>query len=422
MKAKREPEYRFYSLYDKVCREDVLLHAYRLCRENRGAEGVDGVTFEAIEASGRAEWLSALRKELVEKMYRPKPVRRVMIPKPGGGERPLGIPCIRDRVVQAAAKLILEPIFEADFEPTAFGYRPRRSALDAIQKTHRVLCDGFREVVDADLSKYFDSIPHDELMRFVARRVVDGPMLKLVKLWLKAPVEERDDRGRRILTGGRRSRRGTPQGGVLSPLLANIYMNRFLQAWRLEGKGEEFRAHLVNYADDFVILSRGKAAQALAWTRQTMESLGLQLNETKTCVRDTDRGGERFVFLGYELGLDVYTRTGRLYQAAKPAKKSIQRLKLAVREWLGPGNQLPWPEVATRLNQILRGWANYFGYGTRQPAYRAIDRYVDERVRHFLRRRHKVHSQGTQQFPTSRIFGELGVFELRKLLRAASPS
>src|SRR5438445_448792 len=274
LKAKVEPAFRFYLLYDKICREDILRHAYALARANRGAPGVDGVSFTAIEAAGLEEWLAGLGKDLVAKTYRPEPVRRVMIPKPGGGERPLGIPTIRDRVVQSAAKLVLEPIFEADLDPAAYGYRPRRSGADAIKEVHALLCRGYTKVVDADLSKYFDTIPHQDLMRSVARRIVDRHVLRLIKLWLKAPVEERNDDGKRRLTGGKSSTCGTPQGGVVSPLLANLYMNRFLKHWRASGRGEAYQARIVSYADDFVILSRSSAGEALAWTRQAMTKLG----------------------------------------------------------------------------------------------------------------------------------------------------
>jgi len=281
LKAKAEPAFRFYLLYDKICREDVLRHAYDLARANRGAAGVDGISFAAIEAAGLEEWLGGLRKDVVAKTYRPEPVRRVMIPKPGGGERPLGIPTIRDRVVQTAAKLVLEPIFEADLDPAAYGYRPRRSGADAIKEVHALLCHGYTDVVDADLSKYFDTIPHQDLMRSVARRIVDRHVLRLIKLWLKAPVEEGGDDGKRRLTGGKNSTCGTPQGGVVSPLLANLYMNRFLKHWRATGRGDAYQARIVSYADDFVILSRKSAAEALAWTRQVMTRLGLTLNEAK---------------------------------------------------------------------------------------------------------------------------------------------
>ena len=296
-KAKAEPAFRFYVLYDKICREDILRHAYGLARANAGAPGVDGVSFAEIEASGLEAWLAGLREELVSKTYRPDPVRRVMIPKPDGGERPLGIPTIRDRVVQTAAKLVLEPIFEADFEDSAYGYRPARGAVDAVKEVHRLICRGYTDVVDADLSKYFDTIPHAELMRCVARRIVDRHVLRLIKMWLRAPIEERDGDGKRRIVGGKGNRRGTPQGGVASPLLANIYMNRFLKHWRLTGCGEAFRAHVVAYADDFVILSRGRAAEALAWTKAVMTRLGLTLNEAKTSLRECPTGALRLPWL-----------------------------------------------------------------------------------------------------------------------------
>src|ERR1700720_773171 len=247
-KAKAEPAFRFYLLYDKIYRADILRHAYALARANAGAPGTDGMTFAAVEASGLERWLAGLRKELVSKTYRPDPVRRVSIPKPDGGERPLGIPTIRYRVVQTAAKLVLEPIFEADFEDNAYGYRPVRGAVDAVKEVHRLICRGHTDVVDADLSRYFDSIPHDELLKSVARRIVDRHVLRLIKLWLKAPIEEQDDGdGTRRIGGGKSNTRGTPQGGVASPLLANIYMNRFLKYWRLTGRGEAFRAHVIAY-------------------------------------------------------------------------------------------------------------------------------------------------------------------------------
>jgi len=221
-KAKAEPAFRFYVLYDKICREDILSHAYALARANAGAPGVDGITFEQIDSSGLEAWLAALRDELVTKTYRPDPVRRVMIPKPGGGERPLGIPTIRDRVVQAAAKIVLEPIFEADFEDGAYGYRPRRNAVDAVKEVHRLMCRGYTDVVDADLSKYFDTIPHSDLLKSVARRIVDRNVLRLIKLWLRVPVEERGSDGNRRMSGGKSNKRGTPQGGVISPLLSVV--------------------------------------------------------------------------------------------------------------------------------------------------------------------------------------------------------
>ncbi len=410
-KAKAEPTFRFYQLYDKVWRTDILAHAYALTRANAGAPGVDGVSFAMIEATGREEWLAGLREELRQKTYRPQPVRRVLIPKPGGGERPLGIPTIRDRVVQTAVKIVIEPIFEADLDDSAYGYRPKRSGTDAIKEVHRLVCRGYTDVVDADLSKYFDNIPHRELMHCVARRIVDRNVLALLKMWLKAPVEERDGNGTRRMTGGKSSTRGTPQGGVASPLLANLYMNRFLKHWRTTGRGEAFRAHIVNYADDFVILSRGRATEALAWTRDVMTRLGLALNEAKTSVRDARQ--ERFDFLGYAFGPHRFRKDGHWYLGASPSRKSVQRLKDKVGEMLVPGNMGAWPEVRDRLNRLLRGWTGYFSHGTRLQAYRAIDHHVYDRVRHFLVRRHKVPGRGTRVFSHDVVYEDLGVLRLR---------
>lgn len=410
-KAKNEPGYRFYMLYDKIYREDILRHAYELARANKGAPGVDGQGFEEIESRGLEEWLSGIRQELRNKTYQPQPVRRVMIPKAGGGERPLGIPTIRDRVVQTAAKVVLEPIFEADLEPSAYGYRPKRSAQDAIRKVHKLICEGYTDVVDADLSKYFDTIPHCELMQCVARRIVDREALRLIKMWLQAPVEERDGNGNCRLTAGKGRRCGTPQGGVASPMLANLYMNRLLKGWRNTKRGEQFDAHIVNYADDFVILSRGKAAEALNWTRQVVTRMGVTLNDAKTCIKQARK--ESFNFLGYTFGPHRYKKDGHWYLGASPSKKAVARIKQKVGDHLIPSNTGPWEEVRNRLNQILRGWSAYFSYGTRTVAYRAVDNYVYECVRHFLRRRHAVRARGTTRFSDAVVFGELGVLRLR---------
>jgi RNA-directed DNA polymerase len=250
-KAKKEPEFRFYQLYDKVYREDVLLRAWSLSKANHGVPGVDGISFEDIEEEGLGKWLEGLRKDLHDRTYKPLPVKRVMLEKPGGGERPLGIPTIRDRVAQTAAKQILEPILEADLEPNAHAYRPKRCAGDALQEVEKLLYQGYTDVVDADLSKYFDTIPHSELMKCLARRIVDKHMLHLLKMWLEVPVEEEDEEtGKKRLTGGKDNDLGTPQGGVVSPLLANLYINRMLKGWRQTGRGEQYRAAIVNYADD----------------------------------------------------------------------------------------------------------------------------------------------------------------------------
>ena len=410
IKAKQEPGYRFYLLYDKIYREDILTWAYQLAQANGGAAGVDGESFQGIESKGREGWLAGLKQELQEGTYQARAVRRVKIPKPNGGERPLGIPTIRDRVVQTAAKLILEPIWEADLEPNAYGYRPKRGAQEAVKKVHELLCAGYTDVVDADLSKYFDTIPHGELMQCVARRIVDKRMLHLIKMWLTVAVAEADEKGSWRYTGSQG--RGTPQGGVISPLLANLYMNRFLKYWRMQGKGREWKAHIVAYADDFVILSRGKASEAREWTQKVMSRIGLTLNEQKTSIRDARK--EEFDFLGYTFGRRYSAKDGQPYMAARPSKKSIQRLTGKVYDLLQPWEKGRWEEVRKRLNAQLRGWRQYFSHGTIARAYQIVNNYVERRVRNFLRRRSQHSTLGTRRYSSQVIFGKLGVIRLAR--------
>jgi RNA-directed DNA polymerase len=378
------------------------------------------MTFERIEAAGLEDWLARLGEELRAKTYRCQPVRRVMIPKPGGGERPLGIPTNRDRVVQTAAKLVLEPIFEADMDPAAYGYRPGRSASEAIQAVLMLLRQHYTDVVDADLSQYFDTIPHHELMLSIARRIVDRDMLRLIKQWLKAPVETTDGGGRRRMEGGKASRQGTPQGGVISPLVANLYMNRFLKHWRQSGRGEALQAHVINYADDFVILSRGHAAEALAWTDRVMKCVGLSLNRTKTCVRDARQ--ERFDFLGYSFGPHCFRQTGRWFIGTSPSKKSVQRLKDKVAAILVPGNMGTWDEVRDTLNRLLRGWCGYFNPGSHYATDRVIEAHLYDHVRNFLARRHKLPTRGSRHIRMDAVFGTLGVLRPRMCRKAGAMS
>jgi RNA-directed DNA polymerase len=412
VKAKERPTYRFYSLYDKIYRTDILEHAYRSAKANQGAPGVDGVTFEQVEAEGWKDWVGKLREELRDGRYKPAPVRRVNIPKPGGGQRPLGIPTIRDRVVQTAAKIVLEPIFEADFEEGMHGYRPKRSAQGAVKEVHEALKTGHTDVVDADLSKYFDTIPHADLLKSVARRVSDGKVLRLIKMWLKAPVQEEYEKGKKRMTGGKKSTKGTPQGGVISPLLANIYMNRFMRAWRERGEDRRLKAIVVSYADDFVVLSRGKARESLALIKRWMKSLKLTLNEDKTRVVDAKTG--HFDFLSYTFGPTIHKPTGKAYLGATPSKKATARLRERLRGILSPWNTGTWEETVSKVNRIIRGWANYFTYGTVARTYWNLNAFLYNRALRFLRRRHKVPGRGTRRFPAKWIFGPGGLLAFGK--------
>jgi RNA-directed DNA polymerase len=414
-KAKEAPGYRFYRLYDKVYRRDILEFAYLRGRSNDGAPGVDGQTFEDIEAYGRDRWLDELTTELRGRTYRPSPVRRVLIPKPDGKQRPLGIATIRDRVVQMAVVLVLEPIFEADLPPEQHAYRPDHSALDAVRQVHGHLSAGHTEVVDADLSGYFDSIPHAELMKSLARRISDRHLLGLIKMWLVAPVEETDERGRtRRTTRNKDEGRGSPQGSPLSPLLANLYMRRFIVGWKALGHEQRLDAHIVNYADDFVNCCRGTADEAMTAMRTMMSKLRLTVNETKTRLCHVPE--ETFDFLGYTIGLCRSPRTGRSYIGTKPSARTIDRIKREIsdqtsRRWL-------WTDVegrVARLNRILRGWSNYFCLGPVSASYRAVDRHARHRLRQWLRGKHKLKSRGTSRFPDQYLHDVLGLVRLSDL-------
>ena len=418
-KAKGSPTYRFYALYDKVYREDILRFAYRCCKANGGAPGVDGQDFADIETYGLERWLGELTEELRGKTYRPQAVRRVLIPKPGqpGRTRPLGIPTTRDRVVQTAALLVLEPIFETDLPPEQYAYRPGRSALDAVRHVHSLLNTGHTEVLDADLSGYFESIPHAELMKSVSRRISDRYMLHLIKMWLQAPVEEIDERGHKQRTTRNKDQgRGCPQGAPISPLLSNLYMRRFVLGWKVLGHERRLGARVVNYADDMVICCRGTAQEAMTAMRAMMRKLKLTVNETKTHVcRVPD---ESFDFLGYTIGRCYSPKTGRAYIGTRPSRQKIQRICCEISEMTSRRWALfEAADRVARLNRVLVGWANYFCLGPVSRAYRAVDVHARHRLRQWLCAKHKVKGQGTSRFPDEYLDQTLGLVKLQSRTR-----
>lgn len=408
-KAKSEPDCRFYSLWDKVCRDDVIAEAYRRCRKNGGTAGVDGESFNGIEAHGLERWLGNLTQELRTHQYVAQPLRRVWIPKSNGGQRPLGIPTIRDRVVQMAVLLVIGPIFEADLLDEQYGFREGLDAKMAVRRVYFHLQSGRDEVVDGDLRDYFNTIPHGALMKCVARRIADGRVLATIKAWLSAPVVERTPKGDVRTTDAKDGRRGTPQGGVISPLLANLYFRRFALAFRRCPLGRSGEARLVNYADDFVICCRpGKGAAAMATTRSLMERLGLEVNEEKT--RLVKMPDEKFDFLGYTFGR-FFGHRGRPYLGTEISKKSLKRVLQKIHDETSRRWTLDTPEKRVEeVNRVVRGWCGYFDQGPVYETYRRLRKYLERRMCRWLMKKHKRRGTGYRQYPDEYLYEVLGLF------------
>lgn len=414
-KAKQEKTCRFHALYDKVYRADILSHAYELVRANKGSAGIDGVTFEAIEEKeGVAAFIAELGEALRNKTYKPDPVKRVLIPKRDGSKRLLGIPSIRDRVAQMATKLVIEPIFEADFCKTSYGFRPKKSAHDAVDDVAYALNTGHTEVIDADISKYFDTIPHAKLMVVIAERICDGAILHLIQMWLKAPVVEVDKDGtKRNIGGGKGNRNGTPQGGVISPLLANLYLHILDRIWERRHLQEKMGARIVRYADDIVILCKRNTDETMKILRWVIKRLGLTLNEEKTKIVNAYKG--KFNFLGFTIRMGKGRKTGRYYPHVEPSKKSVQAIKDRITKLTKRERTImPLDWIVNEVNSTVRGWVGYFHYRNCSQSLSQVKRHVEQRMTTHLRKRHKVRDwkSGYVKFPSKALYEKYSLYKV----------
>lgn len=394
---------------------ETLTHAWHLVRANRGSPGIDGVDFQAIERGTGVEALvEDLAQDLKNKTYRAQAIRRVMIPKADGSMRPLGIPTIRDRVAQMAVKLIIEPIFEADFCTNSYGFRPQRSAHDAVDDIANALWSGYTQVIDADLSRYFDSIPHANLLATVAERIVDGGILSLIKQWLKSPVVEQSEPGvYRNVGGGKANSQGTPQGGVISPLLSNCYLHVLDRIWQRRNLKGKLQAHLVRYADDFVVLCRGDVQEPLEVVRHILERLGLKLNEAKTHVVDAKQ--THFKFLGFSIRMSRGMRTGKPYPNVCPSEAAMKKIKAKLTAQTGRNlTAIPLAEVVGAMNRSLRGWVNYFHRRNSSQSMEKVKLHAEQSLRTHLMKRHKVKGRrvGEGRFPSVKLYAQHGLYKV----------
>jgi len=388
LKAKQDTRYRFYTLYDKMWLPHVLRESYRRVKANRGAPGVDGVTFKEIEKEGALEFLHVIQKELQEKKYLPQAVLRVMIPKANGKLRPLGIPTIRDRVVQMACKMIIEPIFEADFQESSYGFRPKRKAADAVDKIMGHLNAGRKEVYDADLSNYFDTIPHNKLLLIIGKRISDPQILHLIKLWLKSPVKEEDGR----ISGGKRSRKGTPQGGVISPLLSNIYLNLVdCMIGKMQNEGEDI--HIVRYADDFTLMGKHISERVIMKLKDVLRRMEIELNDEKTKMISADKNPFNFLGFTFHRRWSRYER-GKKYYHLQPSIKSLSKIKANIKDYLKHNLHKGKMQVIKVLNLKLKGWFNYYTQPDKSQIWKSADHmagYLKESLYRYYKRKSQRH-------------------------------